>query len=177
MANDLEGKQHHVKIVSCESYDHVKECYQQITTLQKEKNLLKLVKIEDFFEVFDEESWLLVIVSEFIDCLSLDEFVGIIRNENVYHQIPKETAIFMYLYLLDIINSAQSLKLNLKSIFPDTILLVRESPTNPAIIHTNDFSYNLRISISGKHSLRCGKSKLDNIYPSSEATDKFKGVL
>ncbi|CAG9330551.1 unnamed protein product [Blepharisma stoltei] len=178
LGTDLDGKTHHIKILSFGNYNQLREQFQRIQKIQEYKFAWKLVKVLDLFELYNKDRWILIIVSEFLDCLTLEEISQIMKLENRYNEIAKETSIYLYLYLLNIIESSQKHNIFLNSVFPGSVLFVREEPTTLiSIKNTSNFSYNVKISTTNKYSLYSGKGNISNYYPSENLFNSLESEL
>lgn len=155
---DKDETLYHIKIIPLSSYDEVKIAFKNLKLLEKWKEGSSLVKIHDIFEIYDE-IWMLAIVSEYLDSVTLLEIDESLDN-NVF---PKEIGIFVYVKLLDILKEAYNEGIVL-NITPETVLLVKtEFDTNPVY---SSFESNYTLKIIASRQLICSCSlKYENLFP------------
>lgn len=173
VGHDLESTSYQIKILACDSYNHAKEIHQIIRPLQPVSQELRIVEIQDIFEMYDDNNWFVVLVTELVEGLSLEEIVSLLREHNSLEKLTKDSCIYSYIWLLDIIESAEQKGICFNSIFPDSVLMCRGPISSPSILTTSRYSYNLRVSVTGNYALNSGISRLDHIYPCS----KYKSTL
>lgn len=149
---DCEKKKFHVKVLSFAGFDDVQSAYKNLMLLQKSAEKLSLVRIHDIFEVFDQV-WMLIIVSEYIEGLTLAELDENIENLSV----PKEIGVFTYIKLLEIIENAHEEGIVL-NILPDTVLLIRQESEINSVFSSYDYNYAVKI-VTNKQIMSYGKTK------------------
>ncbi|CAG9321921.1 unnamed protein product [Blepharisma stoltei] len=177
IAHNLDFTNYHLKVIVCDSYNQAKEIHRIIQPLTPICGELKLVEIKDVFEVYDNDNWLVILVSELVEGISLEQVSGLLRSSSEIDKISKDVCIFAYIWLLDVIESAQQKGIFFNSIFPDSVLLCRGPVSANSVVSTEKYSYNLKVSMTGNYALNCGVSRLDHIYPSPNYRDTLLSDL
>ncbi|CAG9313021.1 unnamed protein product [Blepharisma stoltei] len=170
IGKDLGNNQFHIKILPCSSFDHVKIIHHNLKLLRQNSQALKLVEIKDIFEYKEEGYWMVIIVNELLDGYSLDEFTNLIAQHEIQSSLSKDTCIWVFLTILDIIEEADKVGILLGSLLPDSIIIYKnpDEKNNP---------YGVKISVTSKHPLFCGKSKLEHLYPPQAKRNLIDGEI
>lgn len=116
---------------------------------------------------------MVVIVNEVLDGYTLDEFVGLLKQYNIKKSVPKQFCISMFLTMLQIIAAADKVGILLGSLLPDSILIYKGTTDK----ENSGSNYDLKISVTSKHPLFCGKSKLEHLYPSQSRRNLIDGEI
>ena len=154
---DSENNSYHIRMLPLQSYDDVKTAYKNISMLRDHTESCHLVPINNLFEIYDDH-WVLVIVSELMEGLTLSEI-----SENMENcQLPKEIGVMAYTRLIEIIEKSFEAGIIL-NISPETIIFYKQESTDSSIFSTENSRYNIKL-ITSSQLPRYSKSKYEVLF-------------
>lgn len=172
IGQDDDGSKYHIKIFSLSSFDEVKSIYKNLKLLETHKEELKLLPVHEIIEFYENNRWVMLLITEYLEGFTLEELTEALHSKSVH--LAKDYSIYIFLSILDIIKTAHDQAL-IVSCMPDNLFFTWDDDRNNNLIRDTDkyivsraLKLELKILCTSKQWLRCGKSKLEKLYPGNK---------
>jgi len=172
-----DNAQCHIKILQCSDFGHLSQAYLQLQYLQQYQKELNLIKVLDVFEFLEDGAWGLVIVTEALQGLTLEELSQATTPcANVKDLVTKTDCTGIMLALFKIMESAQKLQLASFKISPNSVFLYKsDDPCAP--IKGKLYNYSVKLYSSSRVMLGCAKSQLKHLKAPKDIKNTMEECL
>lgn len=159
-----------LKIIDCESYTALQALHRLLTEFQRHSEDLRASSIVEFFHTRDDDgSWMMVVVLEHLEGLSLEDWIACVRSHpdpDLCGQLERDVIIPAFRDLLEILHRAEQLDIPLGAITARR-LFIRQQPLDAprAFLRTEDHSYSFVLLSTSQDALLSTKETHKHLLP------------
>ena len=169
-----------LKIIDCESYSVLQALHHLLTELQRHNEDLRASPVMEFFHTRDDDgSWMMVIVLEYLEGLSLEDWIAYARSHPDPDQcgrLERDVIVPAYRELLEILHRAEQLDIPLGAITARRLFIKQQPVDAPrGFIKTEDHSYTFDLLSTSLDALVGTKESHRHLLP-PEATKLARGT-
>lgn len=143
-AVDGSGEVYHLKVIHCASHSALKQYAKSIRVIQKLPYTQGVVQIFDHFPVCQKGRWALIILSKFIDAVSLEEWIRFRTSWSIGDRpllkVKTEAMIYAFIDLINILKFFHDRDISLGALNPKNVLIEKVNHRVPGAFHYHDNS-------------------------------------
>ena len=158
---DLAHNKWHIKIVPCKSYSEVKKGLGSLDKITEKCQSNAMLGIFDSFEILNEDSWYLIIVTPSLQAATLYQLAKTLESKDF--KITKDLSIGILLVLIETIEEIYNHNTNFDCIYPNTIMICK-GDGGLGLFTINNTVFTLKISPISRHTLIGDETDIENLY-------------
>ena len=174
IGRDEDNSKYHIKVFGVSSFDVVKSIYKNLKLVSECQDDLQIIPVVDIIEFFQGDRWVVLLVSPYYEGFTLEELTESLHSHKFH--LHKDTSILIFLSILGIIKLADSKNLIVNTM-PDNLFVLWKGPGTSGCFPASLSPFELRIQATSLQWLRCGKSRLEKLYPMSKKRNHLDGMI